>query len=158
MSRQPSDEAVADDPARPSRSEEETEVKVKQGIGNAMQVVLLAKDIITSAIQTVPQAALAWTGVSFALQILLNPAQETKANREGIVYIISRMDWYWKLSSLLLKENIVDGGSSAGLRCELKKRIVDLYKTLLSYQMKRFNSSYNKVISLYFFLFLNIYF
>ena len=120
----------------------ETEAKVKQGIGNAMQVVLSAKDIISSAIQTVPQAALAWTGVCFALQILLNPTEETKANREGIVYIISRMDWYWKLSSLLLKENIVDGGASEELRCELEKRIVDLYKMLLSYQMKSVCSYY----------------
>ena len=69
-------------------------------------------------------------------EILLNPTEETKANRGGIVYVISRMDWYWNLSNLLLKENIVDGGSSTGLRCELEKRIVDLYKALLSYQMK----------------------
>ena len=99
----------------------ETEVKVKQGIENVMQGVLSAKDIIGSAIQTVPQAALAWTGVCFALQILLNPTQETEANRKGIIYVISRMDWYWKLSSLLLTENRVDAGSSVALRNELKK-------------------------------------
>ena len=46
------------------------------------------------------------------------------------------MDWYWNLSSLLLQENMVDGGSSAGLRQELGKRVVDLYKALLLYQMK----------------------
>ena len=120
----------------------EKETKVKQDIGNALQVVLSAKDIIGSAIQTVPQAALAWTGVCFALQILVNPTQETKANSEGIIYIISRMNWYWNLSSLLLKENIVDAGSFEGLRSELENRIVDLYKTLLSYQMKSVCSYY----------------
>ena len=120
----------------------EKEAKVKRGIGNAMEVVNSAKDIIGSAIQTVPQAALAWTGVCFALQILLNPTEQTKANRDGIVHIISRMDWYWKLSGLLLKENTVDGGASADLRCELEKRIVNLYRTLLSYQMKSVCSYY----------------
>jgi hypothetical protein len=35
------------------------EAKVKQGIGNAIQVALRANDIITSAIQSYPQAALA---------------------------------------------------------------------------------------------------
>lgn len=45
--------------------------QVKQGIENAMHVVLSAKDIISSAIQTVPQSALAWTGVCFALQVSL---------------------------------------------------------------------------------------
>jgi N-terminal domain of NWD NACHT-NTPase len=83
----------------------ETEAKAKPRIGNAVQVVLSAKDSIDWAVQTVPQAALAWAGVCFALQILLNPVQETKASREGIIYVISRMERYWNLSSLLLKEN-----------------------------------------------------
>src|SRR5271156_51556 len=46
------------------------------------------------------------------------------------------MDWYWNLTSLLLKENTVDDGDSSDLRGELEKRINDLYKALLSYQMK----------------------
>ena len=47
----------------------EREANVKHGIGEAVQVVLSAKDMISSAIQAVPQAALAWTGVCFALQV-----------------------------------------------------------------------------------------
>ena len=70
------------------------------------------------------------------LQILANPAQATETNRKGIVYVVTRMDWYWNLSSLLLQENMVDGGSDAGLRQELGKRVFDLYKALLLYQMK----------------------
>ena len=120
------------------------EAKVKDIVGNALHVVLSAKEIVDSALQAVPQAALAWTGVCFALQIFLNPTEESKANREGIVYIISMMDWYWNLSSLLLKENIreVDGRSYAGLQRELENRIVDLYKKLLSYQIKSVCSYY----------------
>jgi hypothetical protein len=49
----------------------EKEAKVKQGIGNAMQVVLGANDIITFAVRACPQAALAWTGVTLALQVSL---------------------------------------------------------------------------------------
>jgi N-terminal domain of NWD NACHT-NTPase len=52
------------------------------------------------------------------------------------------MHWYWNLSSLLLKENTVDEGSSAGLRRELEKRVIDLYRVLLSYQMKSVCSYY----------------
>jgi hypothetical protein len=51
----------------------EKEAKVKQGIGNAMQVALGANDIITFAVQSCPQAALAWTGVTLALQVSLSP-------------------------------------------------------------------------------------
>lgn len=51
----------------------EREAKVKKGIGNAMQVVLAAKGMISSAVQVCPQAALAWTGASLALQVSLPP-------------------------------------------------------------------------------------
>lgn len=49
------------------------EDKVKQVIGEAMQGVLNIKDMIGWALQPVPQAALAWTGVCFALQVTLLP-------------------------------------------------------------------------------------
>jgi len=122
----------------------ETEAKAKQNIGNAMRVFLSAKDIVRSAVEAFPHAALAWTGVCFALQILSNPTDESKANREGIIYVISRMEWYWRLSELLFEENNakVDGESFTALQFELKNRIVDLYKTLLSYQMKSVCSYY----------------
>jgi hypothetical protein len=51
----------------------EKEAKVKQGFGNAIQGVLNVKDMIDSAVQACPQAALAWTGVSLALQVSLSP-------------------------------------------------------------------------------------
>ena len=45
------------------------EAKIMQGIGKAANFVLSANDMISTAIQAVPQAALAWTGVCFALQV-----------------------------------------------------------------------------------------
>ena len=45
------------------------EAKVKEGLGVAVDVVLSARDIISSAIQAVPQAALAWTGICLALEV-----------------------------------------------------------------------------------------
>lgn len=45
------------------------ETKIKESLDKGVQVVLSAKDIISSAIQTVPQAALAWTGVCVALEV-----------------------------------------------------------------------------------------
>ena len=49
----------------------EKEAKIKQNIGQVMQEVLIMKDVVSSAIQVIPQAALAWTGVCFALQVCL---------------------------------------------------------------------------------------
>lgn len=47
----------------------EREARVMMGAGDAVNVVLSAKNIIDSAVQAVPQAALAWTGVCLALQV-----------------------------------------------------------------------------------------
>lgn len=45
------------------------EEKVKKAIGNGIRIVLFFKDAVSQALQLVPQAALAWAGVSFALQV-----------------------------------------------------------------------------------------
>ena len=45
------------------------EEKVKQVTRGALQGVLSVKDIVGSALQSVPQAAIAWTGVCFAPQV-----------------------------------------------------------------------------------------
>ena len=130
----------------------EKEAKTKQIIGDALQVVLSARNIVSSAMEASPQASLAWTGVCFALQILVNPVDESKANRQGIVYVMSRMKWYWHLSELLLKENIanVDEQSFTKLQSELQNRIIDLYKAVLSYQMKSVCSYYrNRRLALF---------
>ena len=72
----------------------------------------------------------------------VNPITETKANRDGIIHVISRMKWYCELSILLLKENTVDAETSAGVQGELKQRIIDLYRALLLYLIKSVGSCY----------------
>ncbi|KAK4248937.1 hypothetical protein C7999DRAFT_30627 [Corynascus novoguineensis] len=95
-----------------------------------------------SAIQAVPQAALAWSGVCLALEMLANPISATEANRKGIDYVVKRMDWYWSLSGSLLKDLPNHAGEFSGIRRELENQIVDLYKALLSYQIKSVYSYY----------------
>ena len=75
-------------------------------------------------------------------KVFVNPTTETKANRDGIVHVISRMKWYCELSILLLKENTVDVETSAGVRGELEQRVIDLYQALLLYLIKSVGSYY----------------
>jgi hypothetical protein len=65
----------------------------------------------------------------------MNPLTQPSSNRQGIAYVVSRMDWYWNLSKLLLDENMTKADSS-GLRDELEKVVTQLYAKLLLYQMK----------------------
>ncbi|KAH6883570.1 NACHT domain-containing protein, partial [Thelonectria olida] len=108
---------------------------IKQGIEDGLQAISAVRGIVDKAVQTAPEAALAWVGVCLGLEILSNPITETSINRQGIAYVISRMEWYWNLVCLLLDENRIDE-LSAGLRDELEKHVVQLYKELLLYQIK----------------------
>ncbi|KAH0523411.1 hypothetical protein TsFJ059_008419 [Trichoderma semiorbis] len=112
------------------------EAKVKEVIG----IAISTKDIITNAVQAVPQAALAWTGVCVALEMMQNPIAATKANRDGIEYVIKRMNMYCELSGVALKNKANDGLS--GIRGELEAQIINLYKALLTYEMKSVCSYY----------------
>ncbi|KAK4075003.1 uncharacterized protein Triagg1_4667 [Trichoderma aggressivum f. europaeum] len=112
------------------------EAKLKEAIG----IALSTKDIITNAVQAVPQAALAWTGVCVALEMMQNPIAATKANREGIEYVVRRMNMYWELSGVVLKNTTKDGLS--GIRGELEAQIINLYKVLLTYEIKSVCSYY----------------
>ncbi|KAF5844173.1 hypothetical protein GGP41_002253 [Bipolaris sorokiniana] len=113
----------------------EKDAKVKQGMEDGIQAAMAVKEVVDKAIQASPEAAVAWVGVCFALEILMNPLTQASSNRQGIAYVVSRMDWYWNLSTLLLDENMTEAHSS-GLRDELEKVIIQLYAKLLLYQMK----------------------
>jgi hypothetical protein len=138
------------------REKTKAQASIKGKIGEGMQAVDAVKGIIDKAVQASPQASAAWVGVCFGLevsllvrreglaspktdsdliQILSNPITESKINRDGIVYVLLRMKWYWNLASLLLDENKVHGASE-GLRDELKGHVLELYQKLLAFQMK----------------------
>ena len=69
-------------------------------------------------------------------KIFTNPITETEANRDGIVYVTSRMKWYDELSNILVRDSTVDEKMSAGLQAALEQRITELYRTLLLYLIK----------------------
>ncbi|KAM0264674.1 hypothetical protein ACHAQJ_000499 [Trichoderma viride] len=113
---------------------ERTKKKVakKQKIGGGL---VAFNTVMNQAVRAVPDTAVAWTGVCFALEMLSNSFQEARHNHEGIVYVISRMDLYCHLVELLLHGNR-DGSASSALRSQTEKHLADLYQKLLLYQMK----------------------
>jgi len=70
-----------------------------------------------------------------ACQILMNPLTQQSSNRDGIAYVVSRMDWYWHLADLLLERN-QEARRSQPLQDQLEKNLVDLYTRLLAYQIR----------------------
>ncbi|KAK1991102.1 NACHT-domain-containing protein [Colletotrichum falcatum] len=113
----------------------EKDAASKQTISDVIRVISPLKEVIRKAVQAAPEAAIAWVGVSFALEILANPVTESGINRDGITYVVSKMNWYWNLVDLLLEPTRADPHFQ-GLRVELEKHITELYQKLLLYQMK----------------------
>ncbi|KAK4164093.1 hypothetical protein QBC43DRAFT_170143, partial [Cladorrhinum sp. PSN259] len=111
-----------------------------EGLDNFFQVTQFLKGVLDSAVQASPQAALAWAGISVILEVLQNPRKEMQSNREGIVYIAKRMEWYWDLANLVLSNG--DKGPEQHLRRKLERNITDLYAAILHYQMMSVCSYY----------------
>ncbi|KZF22401.1 WD40 repeat-like protein [Xylona heveae TC161] len=109
---------------------------VERKVGNAIRIVLSAKSAIGTALDSVTVAALAWAGVCVALQFFLNPIEETKANRDGIIQVIYNMKWYSSLSKFLLEDTVTYDNPITMLRSALADLILHLYKELLRYMVK----------------------
>ncbi|TRX94301.1 hypothetical protein FHL15_004768 [Xylaria flabelliformis] len=112
-----------------------TTSKITGGLQNVIGYIEKIKGVIDVAIGNIPQAALPWAGVSIGLQILSNPGKAAKSNLQGIVYVISRMDWYCALSECLLDDDQLFKSFEPILK-ELNEAITILYKALLLYQIK----------------------
>ncbi|KAH6652126.1 NACHT domain-containing protein [Truncatella angustata] len=113
----------------------ERAASVQKGIGVVVQVVGPAKHIMNLVVQAVPQATIPWAGICLGLEILSNPSNESSTNSDGIVYVSSRLQWYWELGSLLLDESKSEQASEK-LRSELEKNIIQVYVALLTYQLR----------------------
>ncbi|KAM9873931.1 nwd1 protein [Verticillium dahliae] len=127
----------------------EKDTAIKQKISDGIKVASPVKALIGKAVQAAPEAAVAWVGVCFALEMLSNPLTEPSINLEGIAYVVSRMDWYWNLADLLLDKEGA-GLAFAGLRDQLEKNVVQLYQKLLLYQMKSVCLYHRKRIGAFF--------
>jgi hypothetical protein len=50
----------------------EKDANVKQGIGDGIQAAMAIKEVVDKAIQASPEAAVAWVGVCFALEVCIH--------------------------------------------------------------------------------------
>ncbi len=80
-----------------------------------------------------------------SVQILSNPGMAIKSNLGGITHVISRMDWYCALTEHLLDQRYIVDGFGVILH-ELEKRVFEMYKALLLYQMKSICSYYRNLV------------
>ncbi|KAI0849802.1 WD40-repeat-containing domain protein [Daldinia vernicosa] len=84
-----------------------------------------------------PENALVWAAVCVSLQGILDSKSRPDSIVAGVVYVLSRMAWYSILPQLLIQdEKNTTGDCYSTEQGILRSRIVDVYKAILSYQIK----------------------
>ncbi|KKF96006.1 Vegetative incompatibility protein HET-E-1 [Ceratocystis platani] len=111
------------------------EASLKQRIDRGLQAVQAIMGIMDKALRAAPEAAVIWATVCLGIEVLKNPITEALENRQGIQYVLGRIEWYWNLTSLLLDENKRDT-TTAALRDALEENITRLFQKLLLYQIR----------------------
>ncbi|KAI8182759.1 Vegetative incompatibility protein HET-E-1 [Colletotrichum sp. SAR 10_86] len=101
------------------------------------------KPVISQVLQANPTAAVAWVGVSLALEILVNPMKESAQQIRGITYVVSRMGWYWSLVDLLGSKGLE---RQVQLRQRIETQFGSLYQKLLLYQMRSVCRYYRNIV------------
>lgn len=119
-------------------SKTKKEARIYEKVSDGLELFGTVRALVEPAVQAVPQAAIPWVGVCFILEVISNPAKQPGIHREGLQYILSRVNWYWNLAELLLEDNLerkegMERTPLSNLQLELKKGILDLYQMFLSY-------------------------
>jgi hypothetical protein len=60
----------------------EKDVAAKQKVGDVLQTVKIVKGMVGTAVQAAPEAAVAWVGVSFALEVSSPPRLPPSADSD----------------------------------------------------------------------------
>ncbi|KAK2486218.1 hypothetical protein H9L39_00145, partial [Fusarium oxysporum f. sp. albedinis] len=128
---------------------------VKERIDNAIDIAIPIKKMVDQIMPVVPHAQVPWLVVSLTFevsrpicdsshlrplnmaekpQIFSSPFKEPGINRTGLLYVMSRIEWYMNLADHLVD----DGGPKLqeNLHSQLKEHTVELYEKLLLYQIK----------------------
>ncbi|KAL6795511.1 hypothetical protein J3E68DRAFT_404487 [Trichoderma sp. SZMC 28012] len=92
----------------------------------------ILRDHIQNSTSATQPSALAWTCVCYASQILLHPQLKSEVACLGLIDIIIKMDWYTCLPRLIIRSS---SNEPQEWEQTLRKRVVDLFREILSYLM-----------------------
>ncbi len=111
------------------------EFTITDQIEQAVELVEWAKDWIGDAVKVSPEASVAWAGVCMILPLLTKPKAVEEANRDGFVYVTTRMSYYVELEPLLRRIGKSTEVSGA-LMAKATDHIVELYQRILEFQLR----------------------
>ncbi|PWY75304.1 WD40 repeat-like protein [Aspergillus sclerotioniger CBS 115572] len=123
-------------------------------LGSKLEVVTAIKNILDIPMTKITHTALPWAIISSSVdvkanniryQILLKPVKAGAELYNSVGYVVSRIEWYSNFTDQLLRqERIGDEGPLTTIRKDIEARIIDLYQSLLFYQIKSVCFYYKK--------------
>ncbi|PYH98948.1 hypothetical protein BO71DRAFT_479868 [Aspergillus ellipticus CBS 707.79] len=104
---------------------------------DVFKVITTMRTILDIPLQNIPQTTLPWAVISPSLDILMKPTKVAADLYNGVAYVVSRMDWYSKAVDRLLSNLDIKGDILfEKMHQALETKIVDLYQSMLFYQIK----------------------
>lgn len=107
------------------------EVVVQDAVADAAGLVGKSLDLIKASIEGVPYASVITAGISLILPLLKNPTAVEEANRNGFIYVTSRMRYYDAMKTLLSPVDL-----DAEIKSSLNDSTVDLYTLIIEFQVE----------------------
>ncbi|MCJ1428331.1 hypothetical protein MMC29_006240, partial [Sticta canariensis] len=105
-------------------------IKVREHGEKIIKFILWSNDYISAAVSVQPYAALAWSGVSILLPLLLNSSQQRSVMLEGLISVCDILRLYRIKETLYLQD-------SNELTCpDFLKAIEELYTDIFEYQAR----------------------
>lgn len=106
---------------------------VKTQVAQVSKAILKLKSFIADAVSSSPAASIAVAGVSLILPLLTNPSTMDDANRSGMTYVVSRMQFYIGIEEQLWPKCLTLSGD---FRNKLEDDLIHLYRTIMVLQIK----------------------
>ncbi|GAP85772.1 putative heterokaryon incompatibility protein R [Rosellinia necatrix] len=105
------------------------------GDGVAAELGALLRDIVCDCAESAPDdATLVWAVAGYAAEnLFLRRTRATERHRQGVLYIISRLEWYCCLPKMTLGEAAVEGDNRQQPQPKLREAILSLYQAVFSY-------------------------
>ncbi|KAH7305578.1 hypothetical protein B0I35DRAFT_362166, partial [Stachybotrys elegans] len=102
-------------------------------IAQAARFIQGMRTLVDEAVRVSPETSLIWAGVCTILPVLTNPVDAEEANRDGFIYVTSRMRFYVELEHLLWPASL---SLATELRREFEAHLVNLYEHILEFQIR----------------------
>ncbi|KAI8203203.1 hypothetical protein KHU50_004149 [Colletotrichum sp. SAR 10_65] len=113
-----------------------SEVEVQDVVKPVLSVFNWVNDFVSTAVSANPYAAIAWSGVSLLLPLLLNPLEQRKSLAQGLEYISSLIVRSYMWEDLHMRRYGSDTSQAASSSHAAYRRTLEmLYREVLRFQI-----------------------